>query len=40
MNFPQTPLGKLDYRDLHAWMTGLIKTWEALYSKVIPSAES
>lgn len=40
MNFPQTLLGKLDYRDLHAWMTGLIKTWEALYNKVIPSAES
>ena len=30
-NFPQTLLPKLDYRDLHGWMTDLIKTWYTVY---------
>ena len=32
-NFLQTLLGKLNYKDLHTWMTDLIKTWDAVYSK-------
>ena len=33
INFPQTLLGKLNYKDLHTWMTDLIKTWDAVYNK-------
>lgn len=29
--FPSSLLEKLDYRDLHTWMTDLIKTWESIY---------
>lgn len=29
--FPRNILKSLDYRDLHSWMTGLIKTWEPLH---------
>ena len=32
-DFPRTVLRKLNYRDLHAWMTGHIKTWDAVYKK-------
>ena len=32
LNFPSNMLDKLDYRDLHSWMTGLIKTWESVYN--------
>ncbi len=32
-DFPRTILRKLNYRDLHAWMTGHIKTWDAVYKK-------
>lgn len=31
INFPSNLLKKLDYRDLHSWMTGLMKTWETVY---------
>lgn len=27
-DFPSNLLRKIDYRDLHTWMNGLIKTWE------------
>ena len=30
-NFPFSLLRKLDYRDLHKWMKGLLKTWEPIY---------
>jgi len=30
-DFPSNLLRKIDYRDLHTWMNGLIKTWEPIY---------
>ena len=32
-DFPQTFLGKLNYKDLHAWITGHIKIWDAVLIK-------
>ena len=29
--FPCSLLHELDYRDLHGWMNGLLKTWEPIY---------
>lgn len=29
--FPANLLRKIDYRNLHNWMNGLMKTWEAVY---------
>jgi hypothetical protein len=31
--FPSNLLKNLDYRELHAWMSGLIKTWESCYTQ-------
>jgi len=31
INFPSNLLKKLDDRNLHSWMTGLMKTWETVY---------
>ena len=30
-DFPSNLLRKIDYRDLHTWINGLIKTWEPIY---------
>lgn len=30
-NFQSNLLEKIDYRDLHSWMNGLLKTWEPIY---------
>lgn len=29
--FPSSLFAGLDYRDLHKWMTGLLKEWESVY---------
>ena len=31
-NFPSNLLKDLDYRDMHAWMTRLLKTWGTVYN--------
>jgi hypothetical protein len=31
--FPSNLLKNLDYSELHAWMSGLIKTWESCYTQ-------
>ena len=30
-DFPSSLLHALDYRELHSWMHGLLKTWEPIY---------
>ena len=30
-SFPSNLLHNIDYRDLHSWMNGLLKTWEPIY---------
>ena len=32
LDFPSNLLNKLDYRDLHKWMTDRIKEWKSIYS--------
>jgi hypothetical protein len=34
-NFPSSILDGLDYRDLHKWMTGLLKQWQSVYKQDI-----
>ena len=31
--FPSSLFHSLDYRDLHKWMTGLLKQWESIYKQ-------
>ena len=31
--FPSSLLHKLNYRDLHKWITGLLKEWESIYKQ-------
>mgnify|MGYP002804038603 CR=1 FL=1 len=30
-SFPSSLLHKLNFRDFHAWVTGLLKEWESIY---------
>ena len=34
IDFPQTLIGKLNYKDLHAWMKSRIELWYSVYGKV------